>query len=441
MNLLKRVPGYVLNVLDALEQNNHKSYLVGGAVRDLLLCKQPKDYDITTSALPEQVKSIFSHVVLTGEKHGTVTVVTEQGNVEVTTMRKDGVYKDNRRPETVGFTDNIIQDLSRRDFTINAMGYNKDGLIDPFGGSNALCKGQVIAVGNPTERFREDALRMMRAIRFACQLDFLIDTETFVTIARNKSLIRNISAERIRDEVCKILVSDMPSRGIELMRATGLLNIILPEIDNMVGFDQHNPHHHKDVYKHTLLVLNGVSNDLTLRLAALLHDVGKPVAFTLDEKNTGHFYKHHMVGMDMTRDILQRLRFDNKTIDTVCILVKEHMSKYDNLNVKRLINRVGVENLDNLFELQIADIRASKPPHDIEGVLKAKEDVTKIINEKQPLTVKDLKISGYDLMALGMEPGREMGKLLNELLELVLENPKMNNEDCLIRYVREKMLY
>lgn len=441
MNLLKRVPGYVLNVLDALEQNNHKSYLVGGAVRDLLLCKQPKDYDITTSALPEQVKSIFSHVVLTGEKHGTVTVVTEQGNVEVTTMRKDGVYKDNRRPETVGFTDNIIQDLSRRDFTINAMGYNKDGLIDPFGGSNALCKGQVIAVGNPTERFREDALRMMRAIRFACQLDFLIDTETFVAITRNKSLIRNISAERIRDEVCKILVSDMPSRGIELMRATGLLNIIMPEINNMVGFDQHNPHHHKDVYKHTLLVLDGVSNNLIVRLAALLHDVGKPIAFVVDENGIGHFYKHHMVGMDIAKDILQRLKFDNKTIDAVCILVREHMSKYDNLNVKRLINRVGVENLDNLFELQIADIRASKPPHDIEGVLKVKEDVTKIINEKQPLTVKDLKISGYDLMALGMEPGREMGKLLNELLELVLENPKMNNEDCLIRYVREKMLY
>lgn len=208
----------------------------------------------------------------------------------------------------------------------------------------------------------------------------------------------------------------------------------------MVGFDQHNPYHHKDVYEHTLLVLDGVSNNLIVRLAALLHDVGKPIAFVVDENGIGHFYKHHMVGMDIAKDILQRLKFDNKTIDAVCILVREHMSKYDNLNVKRLINRVGIENLDNLFELQIADIRASKPPHDIEGVLKVKEDVTKIINEKQPLTVKDLKISGYDLMALGMEPGREMGKLLNELLELVLENPKMNNEDCLIRYVREKML-
>lgn len=441
VDLLKRVPNYVRNILYLLEQNGFNTYLVGGCVRDLFLGRQPKDYDITTSALPEQVKSIFSHVVLTGEKHGTVTVVTEQGNVEVTTMRKDGVYKDNRRPETVEFTDNIIQDLSRRDLTINAMAYNKDGLIDPFGGSNALCMGQVIAVGNPTERFREDALRMMRAIRFACQLDLLIDTETFVTIARNKSLIRNISAERIRDEVCKILVSDMPSRGIELMRATGLLNIILPEIDNMVGFDQHNPYHHKDVYEHTLLVLDGVSNNLIVRLAALLHDVGKPIAFVVDENGIGHFYKHHMVGMDIAKDILQRLKFDNKTIDAVCILVREHMSKYDNLNVKRLINRVGVENLDNLFELQIADIRASKPPHDIEGVLKVKEDVTKIINEKQPLTVKDLKINGYDLMALGMKPGKEMGKLLNELLELVLENPKTNNEDYLIRYVKEKILF
>ncbi len=436
MNLLKRVPGYVLNVLDALEQNNHKSYLVGGAVRDLLLCKQPKDYDITTSALPEQVKSIFSHVVLTGEKHGTVTIVTGGGDVEVTTMRKDGVYKDNRHPESVKFTDNIVKDLSRRDFTINAMAYNNK-LIDPFGGAKALRAGEIIAVNNPDERFQEDALRMIRAIRFASQLCFIINAETFDAIKRNKDLICNISAERIRDELCKIIISDCPSMGIKLLHTSGLLEIILPEISNMVGFDQCNPYHNKNVFDHTLLVMENTSNDLISRLAALLHDVGKPKTFSLDEDEVGHFYKHHMVGADMTKDILHRLRFDTKTIDTVCLLVKEHMIR-EVPNVKRFINRVSVENLDKLFELQIADIRACAPPHDISHILNTQKEVEKILTEKQPLTVKDLKIDGYDLIAMGMQPGKQMGKMLNDLLELVLDNPKLNERNTLLKYVRRE---
>ena len=444
MKLIDKIPKYVLNIINELEDNNYNTYLVGGCVRDLLLNRQPKDYDITTSALPEQIKELFSHVILTGEKHGTVTVVTDMENVEVTTMRKDGIYKDNRHPETVEFTDDIVADLSRRDFKINAIAINNKGEIkDPFNGIYDLKYKLIRAVGNPNLRFNEDALRMMRAVRFACQLDFMINKDTANSMFNNRYLIKNISAERIRDELCKILISNSPALGIDLLRATGLLNIILPEINNMVDFDQYNPNHDKNVYEHTLTVLNRVSNDITVRLSALLHDVGKPLTFFLDENNVGHFYSHHMRGMDIARDILQRLKFDSKTIETVCILVKEHMSRYDFLrtsNIKKFINRVGIDNLDNLFELQIADIKASKPPHDISSVLKLKEEVKKVIDEKQPLTVKDLKINGYVLMELGIKPGREMGILLDEMLELVLENPELNNEGFLVDYAKENLL-
>lgn len=428
------LPKHVSDILNKLPG----SYVVGGAVRDMLLGKQPHDYDITTPFLPEQVMLCFDHVILTGEKHGTITVITDFGNVEVTTMRKDGDYKDNRHPESVKFTGDIIQDLSRRDFTINAMAY--DGkLIDPFNGVGALKNGKLIAVNNPDERFQEDALRMMRAIRFASQLCFTIDPETFNAIKKNKGLIVNVSAERIRDELCKILVSDCPSMGIKLLHMSGLLEIILPEINNMVGFDQHNPYHNRNLYEHTLLVVDNVSNDLTVRLAALLHDVGKPGTFSLDEDEVGHFYKHHMVGANMAKDILRRFRFDTKTIDTVCLLVKEHMSR-EVSNVKRFINRVGVENLDRLFELQIADVRACAPPYDISDILlKTQEETKRILTEKQPLTVKDLKVNGYDLIAMGMKPGKEMGVVLNNLLDLVLEKPELNNNEYLLRYIRKEI--
>lgn len=439
---LKEVPEYVRSVMEQLTVAGYSAYLVGGAVRDLALGKKPNDYDITTNALPEQVKSIFPHVVLTGEKHGTVTVVTNSGNVEVTTMRKDGIYKDNRRPETVQFTFDIEEDLARRDFTINAMAISNDGWIGQEG-LDDLRKHIIKTVGNPDERFREDALRMLRAIRFSCQLLFEIEDNTLESISRNKLLINNISKERIKDELSKMLTSDYPGAGIEILRTTGLLEIILPEVYAMVGFDQHNVHHNKDVYYHTIEVLDGVRNDLTLRLSALFHDIGKPKTFSMDEDGCGHFYKHHVIGADMTRDILQRLRFDNKTIDDACILVLEHMSRYDSLrksNIKRFINRVGIENLDKLFELQIADVGAGKSVQDVSCILNLKHEVDKILNEKQPLTVKDLKINGYDLIAMGLTPGRKIGNVLKELLDAVLAKPELNNEDYLRRYVRENCL-
>ncbi len=432
-----KIPSYVTTIVNQLELSGYDAYLVGGAVRDLLMHREPNDYDITTNALPEQVKSIFPHVVFTGGKHGTVTVVTDDGNVEVTTMRRDGIYKDNRRPETVQFTDNIYEDLARRDFTINAMAISKDDWIGQDGITD-LGKGIIKTVGNPDKRFNEDALRMMRAIRFACQLDFGIEDNTFKSICENRLLINNISNERIRDELSKILVSDYPGRGIELLRLSGILEVILPEIRAMVGFNQHNPHHHMDVYLHTLNVMEGVSNDLLLRLSALLHDVGKPATFTLDDDGVGHFYKHHVVGANMAKDILERLRFDNNSIDTVCALVKEHMVKHDNVKPKRLINRIGAGNINRLFELLIADTKASLT-REISGIVELKEEIYKILEEKQPLTVKDLQIDGYDLMVIGMKPGKQMGKVLNELLDLVLDDPKKNTWEYLMKYTKENL--
>jgi len=434
------LPDEVEFILNKLNKNNFKGYVVGGCVRDVLLGKSPKDWDITTNAKPEEIKSLFEKTIDTGLKHGTVTVVLNNNNYEITTFRIDGKYLDNRKPDKITFTSSLKEDLSRRDFTINSIVYNpKEGLIDYYGGINDLSNNLIRTVGNPDLRFNEDALRMMRAVRFASQLNFFIDKDTILSIVNNRYLINNISTERIRDELCKILTSDKPSFGINLLWATGLLNIILPEIVKMIGFNQRNPAHHKDVYEHTLLVLDNTSNDLILRLSALLHDIGKPETFSIDENGIGHFYKHHMKSMDIAKDILQRLKFDNKTIEIVCIIVKNHMSRYDFLrdsSIKKFINRVGVENLDRLFQLQIADIKGCRSPHDFSQVLKFQSKVNKILNEKQPLTVKDLAINGYDLMAIGIEPGVRIGKILNELLEIVLKNPELNTKEKLLQFIK-----
>lgn len=439
-----KIPKYVIDIMETIEKHNYMSYLVGGSVRDILLNKQPKDYDIATSATPNQIKNMFSHVVLTGEKYGTVTVVTDKGDAEITTLREDGIYKDYRKPESVNFTNNIIKDLSRRDFTINAIAFNiYDGLIDPFNGMQDITNKNIKTVGNPDDRLAiEDSLRMMRAIRFSCQLGFDIDKNTLSSIKKNHYLIYKISKERIRDELIKILTSDTPDYGINLLVETGLMDYIIPELSKCVGFDQQNPAHNKNIFDHTLSVLKNVPNILVLRLAALLHDIAKPKTFSINGNGIGHFYKHYSIGADMSKDILMKLKFDNKTIEKVVILVKEHMTKTHGFNkksIKKLINRVGVENLDLLFKLQTADIIGSAPPYDFNNIIQTKQQVEKILNEKQPLTVKDLDINGYDLMELGVKPSKEMGEILNNLLDIVLEQPELNNKNTLIKMVKEEL--
>lgn len=438
------LPQDVKLIISTLENNNFSAYAVGGCIRDNLLRRAPKDYDITTNALSTDVITIFKelgyNVIETGLKHGTVTIMINHIGYEVTTFRIDGEYSDNRRPDSVQFTTSLKEDLSRRDFTINSMAYNdKEGLIDYFGGINDLNNKVIRCVGNPNNRFQEDALRMMRCIRFSSQLDFDMEQNTLEAIIKLNDNIKNISKERVRDELCKILVSNKPQDGICHLIQTCLINNIIPELRPCLKFNQYNKHHDKDVFMHILSVVENIPPKLELRMAALLHDIGKPKCFTIDEDGQGHFLQHHKFSADIARDILIRLKFDNKTIDKICILVYEHMSRYDKLrttNTKRFINRVGINNLDDLFEIQIADIKgASSEYQDFSNVLKLKEECKKIINEKQPMTVKDLNINGYDLMKLGYQ-GKEIGAILNKLLEQVLENPDLNKKDELLKLIK-----
>lgn len=431
-----QLPPSVALILNTLTCNNYKAYIVGGCVRDSLLGKSPKDWDITTSALPHQIMKLFNKTIPTGLKHGTVTVVINNEHFEVTTFRIESTYSDNRHPDQVFFTSNIEEDLSRRDFTINAMAYNKsESLVDIFHGQKDLNTKIIRCVGNPSERFNEDALRMIRAIRFSTQLSFHLDEATTSSIILNNSLIKNISMERIRDELCKILMCSEPSIGIRLLQHTRLLKYILPELNKCVGFQQHNPHHHLDVFEHTMLVLDTAPEDLIIRLAALFHDVAKPKCFTMDENGNGHFYMHEVESSIDAEKILKRLRFDNNTIKRVCILIKEHMQGNNSLkisSIKRLIARVGTENLNSLFELKIADIKAHMPPHTFDIVYELREKAAKIISEQQPLNIKDLAIDGTDLINIGIPKGKTIGIILNNLLDAVIENPHLNNRSILL---------
>ncbi|MDP4177409.1 MAG: CCA tRNA nucleotidyltransferase [Bacillota bacterium] len=438
-----KLPDEVRYIIEILNKNGYEAYIVGGCVRDCLLNKEPKDWDITTNALPEIIIKLFKKTIPTGLKHGTVTVLLNNNQFEVTTYRIDGEYLDNRHPSEVTFTDSLTEDLSRRDFTINAMAYNDTiGLVDKFNGKEDLKNKIISAVGNADARFNEDALRELRAVRFSSQLDFEISRNTFDSIIKNSELIKKISAERIKDELCKILMTDNPSKGIRALNEAKLLNYILPELTLCIDFNQHNPHHDKDVFEHILSVLDNTPKDLTLRLAALFHDIGKPKCFSLDNKGIGHFYGHNYISAELSEEILKRLKFDNDTIKKVYILTKEHMSHFDkvtSLSVKTFINRTGKENLDLLFELIYADIKGHKPPYDFEKVDKLKEKTYKILEEKLPLCIKDLDVTGYDLMEIGYKKGKELGNILNKLLNVVLNNPSLNTKKDLLK-IAEKDL-
>ncbi|MDY3206001.1 CCA tRNA nucleotidyltransferase [Clostridium baratii] len=432
------IPSNVKYIIDEFYKNNYEAFMVGGCIRDALLCKTPKDYDIATSAKPEITEKLFEKTIPTGIKHGTVTVLIDNEPYEVTTYRTEGEYTDNRRPDEVYFVSDIKEDLSRRDFTINAFAYNsREGLKDFFGGLDDLNNGLIRSVGDANKRFNEDALRMLRAIRFSTQLNFDIEENTLNAIKDNKDLIKNISAERIRDELCKILISNNVRTGLNLLKECGLLQIVIPEIIPLIGFDQKNMHHFEDVFNHTLSVIEKCPEDLNIRLAALLHDIGKPDVFFIDDKGNGRFFGHNTKSEKIARDILNRLRFDNKTIKSVCILVREHMNVLDNasnLAIKRLINRVSKENIYSLLELQKADILSLKDPNvALYKVSDMRTKIDNIIDSNTPLTVKDLAIDGGKLInELQIKPGKLVGDILNHLLELVLKNPELNNYNSLI---------
>jgi len=440
-----KYPKEVEIIFERLKSSGYSRYIVGGCVRDILLGKEPFDWDICTDAKPKDILRIFEDftTIPTGLKHGTITVVVNNRNFEITTFRTDKDYVDNRRPRDVEFTTDIYEDLKRRDFTINALAYNEiDGLIDCFNGRSDLNNKIIRTVGNPNERFNEDALRIIRGVRFSAQLGFEIEENTALAMIENRELLNNLSKERIREELVKILLTDRPSYGIRVLVSLKLMEYIMPEILECVGFEQKNSNHHKDVFEHIMEVLDNTEKDIILRLAALFHDIGKPKCFTVDENGQGHFYGHHKISAEMSEEILTRLKFDNKTIDTVRILVNEHMFRYGSLNKKRIkkfINKVGIDNLDRLFKLQIADIRGSAPPHDFTHVEYLKNECIRIISEKEPMTVKDLNISGYDIMNLGVAQGKEIGNILNYLLEIVLESPELNEKEILVDLVKQKL--
>ena len=413
------LPEEVTYILYKLHEHGFAGYIVGGCVRDSLLNTEPDDWDITTDARPDQVKQLFAKTIDTGLKHGTVTVVINGRQYEVTTFRHLG---------SVTNADSLTllkEDLSRRDFTINAMAYSRQtGLVDYFNGVNDLKKGVINAVGKPEQRFREDALRMIRAIRLACQLNFIIGSETFAAITGNHQLLRSVSRERIRDELGKIVLTDQPGRGILMLRSTSLLGYILPELADSSDFE------------HTLAILEAAPKKLTVRLAALLYKLGQPWSEKENEKR--NLSKPASERQDSVRRALNRLKFSKQTVDTVYRLVREQLDELafpDKVSIKKFITRVGPENLQSFFELQAAVIKASQPSYDFSALDVLQEQVCNILKEKQPLTVKDLAVNGYDLMEIGIQPGEQMGQVLDRLLEKVLAEPEMNTKENLLKMV------
>lgn len=437
-----QLPDKVHKIIDTLEEAGYEAYAVGGCVRDSILGREPDDWDITTSAKPEEMKRLFPRTVDTGIKHGTVTVLLGGEGFEVTTYRIDGTYEDGRHPTEVTFTASLKEDLRRRDFTINAMAYNEtDGITDLFGGREDLARGVIRCVGNPLHRFGEDALRMMRAVRFAAQLGFAIEESTLAAIRELAPTIEKISAERVRTELLKLLVSPHPEK-MRLLYETGLTACILPEFDRMMETEQNNPHHCYTVGRHTLAALCGVPGDKVLRLAMLLHDVAKPVCRTTDEEGVDHFYGHPAEGSGMARTILRRLKFDNDTTNRVCRLVQWHDDNPEltKRSVRRAIHRIGMGQYPALFAVKRADILAQSGYQREEKLayVDAYERMyEEILARQECLTIGELAVTGNDLIAAGMEPGKEIGAMLKQLMEIVLEEPEKNTREELIKIVSD----
>lgn len=442
-DMCMEIPKQVEFIINRLRQHGYEAYAVGGCVRDALLGRKPNDWDITTSARPEQVKAVFKRTIDTGIQHGTVTVMEDHIGFEVTTYRIDGEYEDGRHPKEVQFTPDLREDLRRRDFTINAMAYSPQlGIVDLFGGQEDLENGIVRCVGSAEDRFNEDALRIMRAVRFAAQLGFYIEEETYGAITKLAPNLKKISAERIQVELSKLLLSPHPECFRRLYE-TGITAVILPEFDAAMNCPQNSPYHCYSVGEHTYHVIEHTPADLPLRLAAVLHDLGKVEAKTTDETGRDHFYGHPEKSEKMARKILRRLKYDNHTIDRTCRLVRYHDYKMqaEEKSVRRAVNKIGDDLFDDLLILQRADA-AAKPEHvcrQAEEHLQKIEEIYRKIREMGHCTsLKTLAVTGSDLIEAGMKPGREIGQVLNRLLEHVLDCPEDNEKDILLKLWRGK---
>ena len=441
------IPDGVRQILERLNRAGHEAYAVGGCVRDALLGRVPNDWDITTSALPGEVKGLFKRTIDTGLQHGTVTVLVRGSAFEVTTYRIDGIYEDSRHPKAVTFTPELTEDLRRRDFTINAMAWHPDrGLVDPFGGRADLEARCIRAVGDPAARFDEDALRILRAVRFAAQLDFSIEPATFAALRDFAPRLTRISCERIREELVKLLVSGHPDQ-LRLLYETGITAVILPFFDEMMTLPQHNPAHLYSVGEHTLVSLRHVAPEPVLRLAMLLHDAGKVRTHTTDATGTDHFYGHAKESTELAERWMREYKFDNATIDAVRTLVRWHDYPFgeghdvrDKEPVRRALNRVGTALFPSLLAVMRADTMAKSeaakalllPALDI-----VEQNYREILADAECFSLKDLAVSGRDLIAAGKKPGPELGRILDALLDEVLEDPGKNTREYLLARAAE----
>lgn len=445
MNNSVKLPQEVQTAIEMLEQKGYEAYIVGGCVRDSLLNKSPKDYDITTSALPKQTEEVFDgyKIIETGLKHGTVTVLINGTPLEVTTFRVESQYSDNRHPDSVDFTSSLRDDVSRRDFTMNAIAYSQSkGMQDFFCGKEDINNKIIRCVGDADKRFKEDALRILRAIRFSSVLGFEIEENTKAAIFFNKELLKNISAERIASELVKLLCGKNVKEV--LMSYINVLGTVIPEILPMKDFNQKNYHHIYDVWEHTAVAVESIPPEPTLRLAALFHDIGKPSCFSTDDKGVGHFYGHAGRGADMTDKILKRLRFDTYTRTTVVTLIKTHDDQIapNRKGVRRALNRLTPDIFSLLILLKKADNAAQHPKYryrqrECDELLKIGDE---ILTEDICYSLKSLAVNGNDIMELGIPKGTEIGRILNRLLDEVIKERLKNDKTVLINFAKEKLL-
>ena len=431
-------PDYVLTAIHLLEKSHYEAYAVGGCVRDSIMGKVPNDWDMTTSALPKQTMEVFRDfkVIPTGLKHGTVTVLMDSHPLEITTMRIDGAYQDHRRPDSVQFTDRITEDLSRRDFTVNAMAYSpKRGLIDQFGGADDIQNKKIRCVGNPDKRFNEDALRILRALRFASVLDFAIEPFTAESLRRNQALLHDIASERIRVELLKLLCGKNAEEILSDYRE--VIFEIIPELAPLDGFDQRTPYHIYDIWTHTVKAVAAIDSQPDLRMIALLHDIGKPQKFTVDTDATGHFKGHPAVSEEMTQTILTRLRFPKKEIEHICAVIALHDLRPDGseTQLKHWCGKYSAEIILDALKMMKADSAAQNPiflQERMELYNKCEQIIHKIISENACVKLSDLAVNGQDIAALGAK-GREIGEILSTLLDEVIDGKIQNERTALLQ--------
>lgn len=437
------VPAPVNYIIQELEKCGHEAYMVGGCVRDSVLGRKPHDYDICTSATPDEILKAFpdEEIILTGLQHGTVTILINKEPFEVTTYRIDGDYSDNRRPDNVTFTKNLVEDLRRRDFTINAMAYNpKTGLIDPFNGMEDIKYKKIRCVGSAEDRFNEDALRILRAIRFEAQLGFAGLPETMFEIERQYDRLKNISIERINSEFCKIVASEQFC--VELVLYPNVFSLFIPELKDLIGFQQNNPYHAYDVFDHTVHAIEKCeSDDLVVRLAVFFHDFGKPHSYQDGEYGIRHFKGHGKVSAEITDSIMKRLKFDNETRNNVVELVYYHDATFEagNKYVKRWLNKIGEKQFRRLLEIRKADIKGQKPDYEesrIEKVNNIENILEEILSDKSCFSLKDLAVNGNDVKeVMKLKEGKDIGYWLNEILKRVIDGELENNKDDLVYWM------